>query len=171
MGRPSFGPAVSVGMNSRGRSTNDAAPNTLAEAIPGMREVGRFPNTGGYSLLYDAATNEVVLFNMPVQSPKSAAPPNWKRDEGSETGIYANPDGRENQKWSPATAVKKTPVVGSDSYGARPVADRLPGSPGSAFHERTLRMLRAEEARGENNRNRARYGQAPLAGKPGHGDV
>jgi hypothetical protein len=158
-------------MNSRNRSTNDASPNTLAEALPGMKEVGRFPNTGGYSLMYDAATDEMVLFNLSVQSPKSGAPPGWKRDEDSATGIYANPDGRENQKYSPAAAVKKTPVVGSDSYGARPVADRLPGSPGSAFHERTLRLLRAEEARGENNRNRARFGQPPIAAKPGHGTI
>lgn len=153
------------------RRPMDAAPSTLAEALPGMKEVGRFPNIGGYSLLYDSGTDEMVLFNLSVQSPKSAPPPNWKRDESSDTGIYANPDGRENQKWSPGTAVKKTPVVGADSYGARPVADRLPGSPGSAFHERTLRLLRAEEARGVNDANRRRYGQAPLAGKPGHGEI
>jgi hypothetical protein len=156
-------------MNSRGRSTNDAAPNTLAEALPGMTEVARFPNRGGYSLLYDAGTDEVVLFNMPVTSPTSGAPPGWRRDDTSP--IVSNPDGGTNEKWAPSGMAKKTELIGADSYGSKSPASRPRGTADAAFHERALRLVNAERMRGVNDENRRRYGQPPLSGKPGHGDI
>jgi hypothetical protein len=136
-----------------------------------MKEVGRFPNVGGYSLLYDAATDEFVLFNLAVQSPQTAPPPGWKRDPESETGIYANPTGLENAKWSPAGMAKKTEVIGADSYGSKSPAARPYGTADSSFHNRALRLIGAERTRGQNDANRARYGQAPIPGRPGHGEI
>jgi hypothetical protein len=178
MGRPSYGPAISVSLNSREnravggrqrRVTNDA--NSLAEALPGMTEIARYPNRGAYSLLYDTATDEFVLFNIPVTSPTSGPPPGWKRDDSSP--IRANPTGGPNERWAPLGMAREsgTSLVGADSYGAKPPAERRPGTLDAALHARALRLVNAERVRGVNDANRARFGQPPLTGRPGHGAI
>jgi hypothetical protein len=158
----------------------------------GIEEISRHPNRGAYFLLHDATTDEFVLFNMPVTSPTSGAPPGWKRDDDSDLGIYANPDGGSNEKWSPPGTVPKAQqadaavagrlfggrerglpslVARPDSYVEPPPEQRPRGTTDAAFHARALRLINAERVRGINDANRRFFGQAPISGKPGLGPV
>ena len=116
--------------------------------------------------MYDAATDEMVLFNLSVQSPKSGAPPGWRRDATSP--IRANPDGGVNAGWAPAAMARKESgpsLMAAPDYGSRAPSERQRGTADAAFHERTLRLINAEKMRGVNDSNRRRFGQPPIAGK------